>query len=519
MTQLPESSPSGRSQGRRISTDDLTNDGGIRPGFGGAIGWTVLGTFIPGLGLWRGGHRIIGGIIMGLVALTIGGLAVFALTQPKTLTTLVTDPNVLVSVAGTLLVVALAWVAIITTTHLSLRPVRASAGQRVIGGVLVGALAFGVTAPMAIGANLSFTSAVGLSSFEAGPPVNVEDPWDGKDRINILVLGGDSGTGRDIRLGIRPDSVTVASINTRNGAITLINIPRQTARMPFPKDSPLHKYFPNGFYNGDASNQEYALNAMYRNIPATVPNKILGPTKDFGAKVMMVSVGEALGLDIDYHVIVNMDGFKDIINAIGGITVNINEPIPIGGHNASPPKPAQLPVGWIEPGPNRHLKGNHALWFARARYGTSDYDRMQRQQCVINAVVKQADPVTVLNNFQSIVAASTKTISTDVPRNLLPAMADLATKARKNSIRNILLNTSNFSTSNPNWPAVRKRVKRALAEADAAANATATPAPSGAASTPSAQPSDTGSPSASPSKTSKKTSNLDDACAYHPKKK
>lgn len=516
MTQSPESNPSGYSQGRRISADDLTNDGGIRPGFGGAVGWTLLGTLIPGLGLWRGGHRIIGGIIMGFLLVTVGGLTAFAFMQPKRLTAMVADPNVLVGVAATLLVLALGWVVVITTTHLSLRPVRASAVQRIIGGVLVGVLAFTVAAPMAIGANLSYTSAVGLSSFEEGPPVNVDDPWDGKDRVNILILGGDSGTGRDASLGIRPDSVTVASVNTHNGAVTLVNVPRQTSHMPFPKDSPLSKYYPNGFYNGDARDQEYALNAMYRNIPASVPNKILGKTKDFGAKVMMVSVGEALGLPIDYYIIVNMDGFKDIINAIGGITVNVNYRVPIGGKNPSAGHPAVLPSGWIDPGPNQHLKGNKALWFARGRYGLSDYKRMERQQCVINAVAKQADPVTIMNNFQSIVAAGTKTVTTDVPRTMFPAIADLVMKARKTPIRNVLLNSENgFDTLNPNWPGVRKWVRRALADADKAADAPATPKPSTSA-TPSSTAS--GKPSATPSKKSKKTTNLDDACAYHPEK-
>jgi polyisoprenyl-teichoic acid--peptidoglycan teichoic acid transferase len=520
MTTSPESNSSGPSRGRRISVEDLTSDGGVRPGFGGAVGWTVLGTIIPGLGLWRAGHRIIGGIIMGLLVVVLGGLTFVSVTKPKSLTAMVTDPTVLVVAAVALLLVALGWVVVITTTHLELRPARATAVQRVTGGILVGGLAFAVAAPMAIGANLSYTSAVALSAYDEGTPVNVEDPWDGKQRINILILGGDSGTGRDIKLGIRPDSVSVASINTTNGAITLINIPRQTARMPFPKDSPLHKYFPNGFYNGDPLNQEYALNAMYRNIPATVPNNILGDTKDFGASVMMVSVGEAVGLHIDYHVIVNMDGFKDIINAIGGITVNVNDRVPIGGSNASGTKPAVAPSGWIEIGPNQHLMGNKALWYARGRYQTTDYKRMERQQCVINAVVKQANPVNILNNFQSIVAAGTKTLRTDVPRSLFPALADLALKARNNSIRNILLNHSiGFDTTNPNWPSVRKRVKRALADADAAANATATPAASpSVTSEPSSSSTQTASPSPTATKTKKSTSNLDDACAYHPNK-
>jgi polyisoprenyl-teichoic acid--peptidoglycan teichoic acid transferase len=521
MTTLPGSSPSGSPIGRRIATDELTSSGSARPGFGGAVGWTVLGTFIPGLGYLRAGRRVLGGVILGLVVLTLGGVGAFAMLNRAQFTQLLTNPTTVIAIAGGLLLIALAWVTVVTTTHLSLRPRPASAVQRIVGGAVVGVLSFVVAAPLFVSASLAYTSAESLSSFDAGPAVNVDDPWSGKDQVNILILGGDSGTGRDIRLGIRPDSVSVASINTHTGAVTLINIPRQTAKMPFPANSPLHKYYPNGFYDGVSGlNQEYALNAMYRNIPARVPHNILGETKDFGASVMMVSVGEALGLHIDYHVIVNMDGFKDIINAIGGITVNVNDRVPIGGHNASGAKPEQAPRGWIEIGANQHLSGSQALWFARGRYHTTDYKRMERQQCVVNAVLKQADPWNILSNFDAIAKAGTKTISTDVPRTLFPAFGDLAVKAKSHAIHNVLLNhQSGFDTTDPDWPTVRKWVAKALAAGDKAATASATPSGTAVASpqsTPSS-PASSASPSAtSTTKPGKGTSNLDDACAYHP---
>lgn len=509
MTTEPGSIPPA---GRRISNDDLTIDQEFKPSFGGAIGWTLGGTVIPGLGLWRSGHRVIGGIIMGVVVVAVGGVATFAVFQRDRLAAALMDPNALYAVGIGLVVLAVLWTTLITTTHLALRPYQITGVQRAAGGVLVGVLSFAISAPLGVAAGMSYDTAVGLNSFDAGPAVNTVDPWNGKDRVNILIMGGDSGNNRDIKLGIRPDSVTVASISTKTGAATLINVPRQTARMPFPVGSKLHDKYPHGFYDGkDAGNQEYALNAMYRNIPRQVPNNIFGPTKDFGAKVMMVSVGEALGLNIDYYVIINMDGFRDIINAIGGITVNVNDRVPIGGKNG-PPK--VKPRGWIEIGPNQHLWGGKALWFARGRYGTLDYKRMERQQCVINAVVKQADPMTVMKNYQGLMAAGTKTISTDVPRTMLPAMAELAMKAKAHPIRNVLLNKNNkFDTTNPDWPKVRTWVTKALADADAAATATPAASPSAIPSTPAS-----GSKSARPNLATK-SSNLDDSCGYHPAKK
>jgi len=412
--------------------------------------------------------------------------------------------------------------------HLTLRPRQASWGQRAAGAAVVGLLSFAVSAPLALAANFAVTTADLLTVFgqtsTTTPTVDAVDPWKDKDRLNVLILGGDSGTGRDIKLGIRPDSVSVLSVDTHTGAASIFNLPRQTAKMPFPKDSPLHKYFPNGFYDGSNTlNQEYALNAIYNNLPRLVPKNILGNAASLSTDAMKLSVGEALGLKIDYYLLVNMDGFKDIINAIGGITVNVNERVPIGGKNASGTHAEVKPSGWIEIGPNQHMNGHDALWFARGRYHTTDYKRMARQRCVINAVIQQADPATILTKYQSLAKAATKTMSTDVPADLLPALADLALDIKGKSIRSILLNQDvGFKTWDPDWSLVHKLVKKTLAEADKGAvttpttSATASSSSSGTA-TPSSSATSSASPTAS-STTKEKSANLDDACAYHPSK-
>ena len=70
---------------------------------------------------------------------------------------------------------------------------------------------------------------------------------------------------------------------------------------------------------------------MYRNVPRAVPKDVLGPTDNLGADVLKLSVGEATGLKVDYYVLINLEGFSKMINALGGIRVNINTYIPIGG--------------------------------------------------------------------------------------------------------------------------------------------------------------------------------------------
>ena len=150
----------------------------------------------------------------------------------------------------------------------------------------------------------------------------------------------------------------VASIDTKTGNTTLFSLPRNTANMPFPLTSPLRHYYPNGFTNGDSQDPECFLNAMYEAVPRHVPKDILGPTDNLGADALKLSVGEALGLTVDYYVLINLRGFETLVNALGGITVNVNSYVPIGG--VSEANRNIPPSDYIEPGPNQKLNGRKA---------------------------------------------------------------------------------------------------------------------------------------------------------------
>lgn len=515
----PDSSVGASSPAASGSSPSTDAGSGRQFGFGSAVGWTVLGTVIPGLGLLRAGRKVYGSIALAVTVAVLAAAGYVALGGRTRLTTLALDPNFLTGLAVALLVLALGWVFLIGLTHLALRPKHPSLGQRAAGAGLVTLLSLVVSVPMAVGAQYSYTTAQFLMtvfgpdntpSASGQPSPTATDPFAGRDRINVMVIGGDSGTNRDPSLGLRADSVMVASIDPRNGATTMFSLPRQTARIPFPPSSPLHSYYPNGFYDGKSgANAEFFLNAMYNNIPRRIPHDLLGSNvKNLGAEVMKVGVAYALGLDkIDYYVIVNMDGFKEFINAIGGVTLNVNYRIPIGGKSSE----HIPPTDWIEVGPNQHMDGRHALWYARGRYSLDDYSRMERQRCVINAVVEQAQPDVVLTRFNSIVAAGQKIIMTDVPRSTLPSLVDLALKVKNTQLHSVVFKPGiiGWVSANPPWTAVRKRVQQAIAETEASVAASATPTPT---------PSTSGSPSAKPTKKPGKTDDLSDACAYHPAK-
>ena len=154
------------------------------------------------------------------------------------------------------------------------------------------------------------------------------------------------------------------------------------------------------------------------------------------------------------------------------------------------------PDGYIEPGPNQHFMGRLALWYARGRYHLDDYKRMERQRCVINAVVQQTTPDKVLTNFQAIATAGENTITTDVPRNLLASMVDLGVKVKNTKLRSVVFSPGDagFQSYDPNWKGVRTRVQKALKETASWVDGSST----------------------KPGKA--KSEDLEDICGYHPEK-
>lgn len=443
------------------------------------VGFTVLGTVVPGVGLIAAGRRVVGWVVLAVFVLTVAAIGIAAAVDREALIAVGVDPTSLRRLSIVLVVVAALWVVVVVATHLALRR-RPTRPQRVIGGVLVGVLAFAVAAPMAVAARSAYVSAgvVGTvfksdgqtksatrPSFNPNPtnPADKQkqaDPWADKSRLNILLLGGDAGKGR---VGTRTDTVILASIDTKTGDTVLFSLPRNTADMPFPSDSPLKRYYPNGFTDGDPNNAEFFLNAMYRDVPVKVPKNILGPTDNLGADVMKLSVGQALGVKVDYYVLINLQGFATMIDALGGIRLNVNTYIPMGGNTDLhiPPKE------YLHPGPNQKLDGRSALWYARGRYGSDDFARMDRQRCVINAMIKQVNPTTLLTRYEDIANASKSIIYTDIPQEVLPAMLDLGTRVKKGNVRSIVFRNgeNGFLSANPDFSVMRSRVKKALGEA------------------------------------------------------
>jgi LCP family protein required for cell wall assembly len=200
------------------------------------------------------------------------------------------------------------------------------------------------------------------------------------------------------------------------------------------------------------------LNAIYREVPMLHPH-VLGRSDNEGADALKQAVEGTLGQPVDYYVLVNLQGFRKIVDAMGGVTVNINQPVPIGGNTDL----GIPPDGYLQPGPDQRLNGFQALWFTRGRYGSTDYQRMDRQRCMINAIVDEAKPLTLLRRYQQLAEAGKQIVRTDIPSVLLPAFVDLATEMKGARVRSVVFQTSDkFFSGDPDFAWMRSVARKAL---------------------------------------------------------
>lgn len=451
--------------------------------YGRFIGLTALGSLIPGTGFIAAGKRRLGTTVLVIVTLlAIVALGVVALVPTSELMSYGGDRQMMLIVGTLLAVGALAWLLIALGSHRSLEPDGLPAGKRLAGALVVIVTASVVVAPMAVGSRYAFTQRelVGNLASSGGsnttPEVNISDPWADKPRLNVLFLGGDAGEGRE---GLRPDTQIVASIDTHTGATTMISLPRNLQGFPFPEGTPLADAYPDGF-NGSGDAGEWMLNAVYRNVPRDHPDVFAG-VGDPGADATKWAVEGALGIEVDYFIMVDLNGFEAVVDALGGITVDVPRDIP-WGNKSLPDGSCTQANGYIEEGDDQQLDGFHALWFARSRCGSDDYERMERQRCVMNAIVDKVDPATLLSQYQSLATAAGDIITSDVPAELFPELIKLMSDVRSQPLESLTLDNDFFgsmgtTSSDPDYEQLHARIAEILADSAETPPATETAPP------------------------------------------
>ena len=268
-------------------------------------------------------------------------------------------------------------------------------------------------------------------------------------RYNVLLLGSDSGKGR---FSLRPDSMTVLSVDRATGKSALISLPRNLQNVPFPEDSPMRQLYPYGF-----NCEECLLNAVYT-VASGQPN-LYPNSDDPGMDATIEAIEEVTGLKINYHILINMKGFDTLVDAVGGVEINVKDRVAIDGVG----RPIQ---GWIEPGVQL-LDGRETLWFARSRTGTDDFTRMGRQKCVMSAMVQQLSPQKVLFNAQKLSSSSKEMLETDIPASELDLFIELALKTRGTKIATTSFVPPLINTGNPDFGKIRELVAETITKSEA----------------------------------------------------
>ena len=482
-------------------------------GLGSALLLTVAGTVVPGTAFLATGRRKVGALLLTLFVLLVAAGVVLATRAQREVVRLAVDSSALRWIIAGIVALAVGWLLVVVTGWLAVRPRRLRPWERGVGLAVVTALCAAVVVPAAYGVQLATAQRDLVDSvFDDGESATVTQPADraapfgGQSEVNILLLGGDGGAGRE---GVRTDTVIVANVQTDTGATTLFSLPRNLEELPFPASSPLRAIYPDGFDAGSES--ESLLNAVYRNGPAQHPD-VLGPTDDPGADFLKLGVGEALGLHIDYYVLVNLDGFSRLVDALGGITLNVNYYVPVNGDMAT----GELPDRYIAPGPDQHMDGVTALDFARGRFKQSDYLRMDRQRCVLQAIVDAADPVTLLSRYQDLARTTQDIVSSDVPSSVLGDVVDLAFEVKDAGIRSVVFDDTVITPAYPDYDRIRTLVQEALDPDQPSSGGGDTTAPATSAALPPATSSAPLSAVPSPAGNGGIPAQVSDACAYDP---
>jgi LCP family protein required for cell wall assembly len=424
----------------------------------------LLSCLLPGAGQLYLGRR---GRGWAMIAVTVGclAMAVGLLSEPTALSRMVVQPGALLAllIADVGLLVFRA-VAVVDAYLLASRR-RAYAPSRQLrrsaAAGLAGILAL-TAAPHAAAAFYDLQAYDLLTTVFAGsdPGWKASGRGGGGDgvataipgRLTVLLLGGDAGPDRQ---GLRTDSMIVASIELKSGKAVLFGLPRNLVRAPLPPGPAADFFGGAGFPR--------PLNELYTF--AELERRDLFPAGSRPGVLAVAGVAETmLGLPIDHYALVDLKGFVDIVDALGGVTVEVTKPIrvEVDRLGTKGPQPA-----WVIPAGRRKMGGFMALAYVRSRKTTSDYDRMQRQRCLLGSLARQTDPAEVLRAFPKLVSVFKRSVATDIPAGRLPALLE-AVGGHRARVSTVGLTPPTYTVGYsggypiPNVPLIQRTVRKLL---------------------------------------------------------
>jgi LCP family protein required for cell wall assembly len=395
-----------------------TADRAARVRFRRALALMVMTLLVPGSAQLAAGNRRVGRVALRiwLVAIAVGAVVLLvSLVHRQFLFDLAFDTRLLGLLRLVLIAGAIGWAFLLVDAWRIGQPLSLSMRHRRAAIGVNGAFCLFVASAMLFGSHV-----VGVqrdlvqTMFGSGEASDAS-----QGRYNVLLLGGDSGVDR---WGMRPDSITVASVDAETGKTVLVSLPRNLENFPFAEGSVMDEQFPDGY----ACDEDHCMiNSV--STWAEDNTELFGKSKHPGVDATIMAVEGVTGLDIHYFAMVNLKGFRSLVDAVGGVTINVREAIPVG---------IGSDVNYVQPG-RRKLTGFEVQWFSRARQGSDDYSRMARQKCVMTAMLDQISPQTMFTKFSGIAKAGSDMVATSIPAGEAGEFVDLALKARSQKVATV----------------------------------------------------------------------------------
>jgi polyisoprenyl-teichoic acid--peptidoglycan teichoic acid transferase len=279
----------------------------------------------------------------------------------------------------------------------------------------------------------------------------------GKDMVTFLLLGSDKRPGQTY---FRTDTIVIVVVRPAAGQVALISVPRD-----------LWVYIPT--VGMDRINTAYEYGEMPKyNYPGG------------GFALLKDTILYNMGLSVDHLAIVDFDGFRRIVDTLGGVDVPVFCSY-TDWHLIDPSYNPENENNWalFTVGPGLvHMDGDLALWYARSRKRSSDFDRGRRSQEVLRALFTRAMQTNSISKIPELYTDFSSAIITDLTLPNLLELAPLALHFNNADIRSYYIGrdyVSGWMTPGgasvllPNEPAIKSLIQQALSPAPRAPEAEA----------------------------------------------
>ena len=257
------------------------------------------------------------------------------------------------------------------------------------------------------GNELTLTSIPGGSVLDNAPGIDAAGESGSQERINVLVLGLDRRP-QEGEVPSRTDTIFIVTIDPKTDSAGILGIPRDGL-----VDIPLI----------DGGTYSERINTVY----------VQGEDQDYpggGIGLMKEVIYNNFNIKIDHHVLVDFEGFEEVVDALGGIDVDVPDYV-YDPYYSWTELPGDYDPQEFETG-RQHMDGRTALAYSRIRFSSDDLDRIQRQQRVIFAAIEKGKDLNVLKRADDLWSEYNDSIETDISDVKVPGYALLADQVKDN---------------------------------------------------------------------------------------